>query len=212
MTRKQIIYQILRFIYNGEPNDDADITPNLVNQYLNEGIAQAVKAAYAMSYNIDQVGSVPDGFYMTTKGLSLTKDSDTGYYHTDLPQVPVAISKDDSITDMVVLLGSGRKRSGVRVEQKELGVMFEVRIDSTMIYYWIEGKTLYAWSNMDISDKTCMVRQVITQGTDLDDTINCPDDLLDSVIKYTTSILPYELLQGKDVSNEGHSITNAKSV
>ena len=46
MTRNNLIERILRQVYGEQPNDDANITVNLVNQWINDGLELAAKQNY----------------------------------------------------------------------------------------------------------------------------------------------------------------------
>lgn len=197
-------------IYNGIPTEDATITVNLVNQYLNDGIAAAAIAAYEKEYAIDRVGSVPDGFYMTFSGMAITKDEETSYNHFTLPQIPVGLSKENSVSDVFVIKPSGAKIFCTRVEQREIPLMFMMPLDTSEAYYWIEGKEAYVWAKGDISDGKPRVRMVYSQSTDLNSEINCPGDMIPEVISYTIKMLMAEKNQPMNTSNEGIDTPNIK--
>lgn len=211
MTRQNIVDEILQFIYNGLPNDDAVITPELVNFHLNEAIGLAIKKSFANTYQIDGVGSVPDGFYLTYGGLTVTKDTVTGYYTVTLPQVPIGIPKGQSIASVVFYSLSKVKKEASRISQRELSHMFEIPIDSDQIYYWAEGKILYAWSSKDISSNSAFVRMVYSQNSDLTSEINCPDDIIPEVKQYCIQLLMSMHNNPINLGNEGKDFSTTKA-
>lgn len=185
-TRKNIIDRVRRLIYGGYPTDDAQITVNLVNSWLNDAIAAACVSSFWASYKVDQVGSVADGFYMTFSPFSLSKDSNTGYYNFTLPALPLSLPKSHSISNVFVISGSKVKTECSRIDQRELGLMFEVPLDSDEVYYWVEQQTLYLWSKRDISAYTAYVRMPYGSASTntLTSIVNVPDDLVPQVIEY----------------------------
>ena len=74
LTRRQYIEQVRRQIYGGQPNDDAEITVSLVNQWLNQAIGFAAQKCYQDNLKIDSIAYVNNGFYSTFKSLAVTKD------------------------------------------------------------------------------------------------------------------------------------------
>jgi hypothetical protein len=211
MTRGQIIAQIRRIIYNGYPPDDADVTELLTNQYLNEGIGLAIAKNYSSSLQIDNVGSVSDGFIMTFSGFTITKDNNTQYYSITLPQIPLALPRKDSITNVFLFNPSKIKIEGCRINPKELSYMFGIPLDDTQIYFWTEGLTMFLWAfNKDLTKYNIYVRMPFTQSSTLTDEVNCPDDYLADVINYTLQLLMAERNQPKILNNEATGIANAK--
>jgi hypothetical protein len=92
MTRQALIEQITRQIYGSQPSDDANVTPGLVNQLINEGIGIAAKQCYKEAIQLDGVGYVNNGFYSTFKGLAVTRDENFLFKIT-LPEVPLVKMK-----------------------------------------------------------------------------------------------------------------------
>ena len=78
MTRKVLIEQIRRILYGGVPNDDASISENEINIYLNEALALMAKINYTDAIKLDGIETVSDVFYATFSGLAISKDNTTG--------------------------------------------------------------------------------------------------------------------------------------
>ena len=56
MTRQQLIEQITRQVYGTQASDDASITPNYVNQLINQGIGLMAKQSYKDNIQLDGIG------------------------------------------------------------------------------------------------------------------------------------------------------------
>lgn len=211
MTRQNIIDEIRQIIYNGPPNDDAVITPEMVNLHLNEAIAMSVKKTFADSYQIDAVGNIPDGFYITYGGLKPLQDPVTKYYTLTLPQVPLSLPRGQSISNAVFYSLSNIKKEGSRISPREIALMFEVPLDTDEIYYWVEQKTMYIWSAKDISSFTAFVRMAYSQNSDMSSEINCPDDMLANIKQYCLQILMTMHNNPINLGNEGRDFSTTKA-
>ena len=89
MTRSFYIERIIRQVYGGQPTDDSEITPNLVNSFINDGIALAAKQNYIESIKMDGVAYVNNGFSTTFSGIAITSDTTNNLgYKLTLPQIP----------------------------------------------------------------------------------------------------------------------------
>lgn len=208
ITRRNIIDQIRRIVYNGVPPDSAMITVNLVALYLNEGIALAAKQAFADSYQIDQVGDVPGAFYMTFSPFTLSHDANTGYYSFGIPKMPLSLPEGKDISNVFIISGSKRKTECSRINTRDLQLMFEVPLDTSEVYYWTEGMTAFLWSKIDITGYTAYIRMPYAEGDSLDDAINCPPDMIPSVIDFTMKAMNIQIHNPNPTQNENIEKSN----
>jgi hypothetical protein len=65
MTRRALIEQIRRLYYGGTPGDDATLSENEVNIYINQAIAYIAKVNYTDAIKLDGVETVSVAFYAT---------------------------------------------------------------------------------------------------------------------------------------------------
>ncbi len=99
MTRAQYIEQFRRQIYGGFPQEDAEITVNLVNFWLNQAIGVAARANYKDALTIDGIGYVNNSFYTRFSGLSISADGNFLWKMT-LPQVPLGVGQTEGISTL----------------------------------------------------------------------------------------------------------------
>ena len=99
MTRNQLIEQILRQIYGGYVPDDASITPMLVNQYIDQGVAVAAKTNYQDNLKLEGISFVNNSFYITFKNLEVVKD-EKNLWKVELPQIPVGVGYNEGISTL----------------------------------------------------------------------------------------------------------------
>ena len=72
MTRRKFIEMVLRQIYGDQPSDDANITYNLVNVWLEQAIGLAAKQNYKDNISIEGIGFLNNSFYTKFTGLTIT--------------------------------------------------------------------------------------------------------------------------------------------
>ena len=99
MTRRYFIEQVLRQVYGGQPNDDANITEGLVNSYLNEAIGAVARKNYTDSYTLDGVAYLNNSFYTTYKNLDITQEENYLFKFT-LPQLPVGVGRNEGVASV----------------------------------------------------------------------------------------------------------------
>src|SRR6266496_6346701 len=100
MTIALFIERALRQIYGGHPSDDATITINLVNVWLDDAIAVAAKKNYTDSIAIEGIAYVNNSFYTTYKGLTLSED-EFGIWKIILPQIPFGIGQNEGVSTVI---------------------------------------------------------------------------------------------------------------
>ena len=72
------------------------------------------------------------------------------------------------------------------------------------ILYWTEGKNIYAKSLIPLTAYTANVRMVSGGiSTDLNSTLNIPDDYVPMIVEYIKGQLAFERSRPIDVSNDG---------
>ena len=100
-TRGAFIESVLMQVYGGKPTDDSEITYNLGNLFLQEGIGVAAQAAYKGAIQLDGVGYINSGFYSTFSGLAISQDAtDNLCFSFTLPEIPVGISANMGLAEV----------------------------------------------------------------------------------------------------------------
>ena len=147
MTRNIFIERILRQIYNGQPSDDSSITYNLVNQWLNDAIGLAAKKNYTDGIQMDGIAYVNNSFYTTFKDLAVSLgDIDTVTYSIDLPQIPVALGRNEGIATLQFVQDNLASQTAIPLSINQVAYIDNLRPIQNKILYWTEGKNIYAKS------------------------------------------------------------------
>jgi hypothetical protein len=207
-TRYQIIEQILRHTYGEMPNDDSNITTNLVNQWVNEGIGLAVKQHYKDNLQIDGINYINNSFYTTFKNLIITKDQDFIYVLT-LPQIPFALGKNDGINTVQFVNTSTGSVSvtGIIINQNQVSYFQQMQMINNKIICWPEGQFLFCYTTLPLDSYKANVRMVSGgDSTNVNSTLNVPDDYVSVIVEYVSKMLMQERTAPKDFQSDGRDI------
>jgi len=205
MTRNIFIERILRQIYNGQPSDDSSITYNLVNQWLNDAIGLAAKKNYTDGIQMDGIAYVNNSFYTTFKDLTVELGNiDNVTYSIDLPQIPVALGKNEGIATLQFVKDKLASQTAIPLSINQVAYIDNLRPIQNKILYWTEGKNIYAKSLIPLTAYTANVRMVSGgDSTDLNSTLIVPDDYVPMIVEYIKGQLAFERSRPIDTSNDG---------
>lgn len=205
MTRYQLIEQILRQVYGTQPSDDASITPNLVNQMINQGIGIAVKQNYRDAVQLDGIGYINNSFYTTFKGISVTPDEQF-VWKVELPQVPFAIGKNEGVSTLRFKGADGElSRPAVWLSQDQVTYFQSLQAPTNKILAAQQGSDIFVYSTLLLSQYKATVT-IISGGnsSDLNSKLNVPDDYIPAIVDYVTKLLMASRLQVQDNANDGN--------
>ncbi len=207
MTRQHLIEQIMREVYGGQPTDDASITNNLVNQYINQGIGVAVKQNYKDAISMDGIGYVNNSFYTTFKGITISKDENFLWKIT-LPQVPLGVGKDEGIANLKLKSSDGKVSIDlIPLSTNQKGYAQSMKPIPNKVLYYIEGGNAYILSTLLLFEYTASVTLMSGgDSTNLSSQLNVPDDYIPTVISYVTQMLMAQRKQPKDAANDGADV------
>lgn len=203
MTRKVLIEQIRRMLYGGVPNDDASISENEINIYLNEALALMAKINYTDAIKLDGIETVSDVFYATFSGLAISKDNTTGYYYATLPQVPLGLARGYGISTVTFPTSTGLAKSPIPISVRELDYMDNLKQPPSKIFYWPEGKKLWFKSYTNLVGKEAIIRMVSTESSTLDDELNVPQEYISDIINMVLNQLKIRKGTPEDSVNDG---------
>lgn len=203
MTRRVFIEMILRQIYGGFLNDDAEITPNLVNVWLNPAIGSAAQANYRDNLKLDGIACVNNSFYTTYKGIAITAD-DFGVYKIELPHLPFGLGTSDGISTLLIKdNASPQKAYNVAwLSENQRSYQRGMRAIPNKMIAYSEGKYVYLESvGVDLTGYTAQATMVSGGSTSMDSEINVPDDYLPLIVEYIKAQLNFERNQPKDLAS-----------
>ncbi len=205
MRRDVFIERALRQIYGEQPNDDAQITINLVNTWIEDAIAVAAKTNYTDNIKLDGIAYVNGGFYATFKGIEIEPD-ETFLWKITLPHTPVGIGSDEGISTLQLKDSESKQLSHplVWLSQSQKGFYKNLRPIPSKTLCYQEGGFVYAISTILLNQYTANVT-MISGGdpTDLDSELNVPPDYLPVMVEYIKNQLIFQRNVPKDQINDG---------
>lgn len=203
MTRRVWIERCLRQIYNGMPADDATITINLVNVWLQTAIGLAAKANYKDNIAIDGIGYINNSFYTTFTGITISSNGNF-IWRFEIPQLPLGVGANDGISVLELTDGVNVTRSLIPLTEAQRSIYKSIRPIPNKVLYYYEGKYGYVVSTLLLSSYTANVTMVSGgDNTNLDSELNVPADYDNVMIDYIKQQLLFERQLPVDATNDG---------
>jgi hypothetical protein len=204
MIRGAFIESILMQIYGQKPSDDAEITYNLINEYLSEGIGIAAQTAYKGAIQLDGVGYVNNGFYSTFSGILISQDStDNLAYKFTLPELPIGIGNSMGVAEVRFKNGS-TSLPAIPLSMNQWGYFDSMRPIPNKILFLQEGKYVRMKTPLILTAYTATVKMISGgDSTDLNSELNVPPDFLPVIRDYIVKQLMMERTVPVDDTNDG---------
>jgi len=205
-TRLQYIEQIRRQVYGGQPQDDAELTINLVNQWLNQAIGVAAKANYRDNISIEGVNYVNNSFYTVFKNLSITADEQF-LWKIQLPQIPLGIGAVEGISTVQIKDNSSPQISYpvIMMSENQRSFSRSMRPIPNKVIGYPEGEFVFIQSTLILNDYTAQVTMISGgDNTNLNSTLNVPDDYIPEISKYMQQQLILQRNQPVDLVPDGN--------
>jgi hypothetical protein len=204
MTRRFYIERVLRQVFGGYNRDDAEVTTNLVNSWLEDAIGVAAKQCYKDSIAIDGIGYVNNSFYTTFKGISVSQDEQFLWKIT-LPQIPFGVGRNEGISTLQFKDSGGNiSLPVVWLSESQKGYYQSMRSIPGKALAYPQGSYVYIISTLTLSLYTATV-SLISGGdsTNLNSTLNVPADYLPIMDEFLKQQLLAERTVPQDTTNDG---------
>lgn len=182
-TRQQLIDRILRFYYDGIPDEDSQITNNEVDLYINDAIATVMNKQAMDDYNITGIMSVPDGYVTTYTIPTPSLNNSTGFYQSTLPHPPMGSIGESSISGVFFGGNRGQSKPILYIRPSEVDYFAFMPKPPQAAFYWIEGSSIYFWCRTDITHITdyIYVRMATNVQSSNSTVLNIPPDAVELV-------------------------------
>lgn len=204
MTRATFIERLRRQVYGDFPADEATVTDNLVSQWLNDGCGIAAKKNYTDNLQLEGVGFLNNSFYSTFKGLTIEQDEQF-LYRCTLPQLPLGIGDVTGISRVLFKDTSGNiSYPGVILNEAQVSIARSMRPIPGKILCYPEGEFFYVITTLLMQPYTASITMVSGgDDSDLNSTLNIPDDYISVIISYIQQQLMIERNAPVDGANDG---------
>lgn len=204
MTRRSYIEQVRRIIYGGQPSDDATITINLVNVWLEQAIAYAAKQNMKDNLAIDGIDYVNNSFYTTFKDIAITNENQF-LWKVQLPQIPLGIGANEGISTLQIKYQNRLiSQTVVWLTINQRSYFENMRPIPNKILAYPQSEFVYLITPLILISYTANVT-MISGGdkTDLSSTLNVPNDYFPLMTDYLVKNLMFERNVPVDVTNDG---------
>ena len=188
-TKKEIVQEILYECYGGIPNINSSISENFVLRKLNNKIASNAMMQAMGTYKMDGAICVDDIFTLTYTDIALTIDQVTGLIYTDVPNQPIGIPGNQSITVFPSAPRGGMLNDLFKPTTRKKLTMVRSLPNLKKVFHFIENGRIYFEDEYGImatffSGTTSLNISIITSGAqDMTAFLNMPDDMINMVKK-----------------------------
>jgi hypothetical protein len=206
MTRAQFIERILIQYYGGLPEDDSELTFDIVNAWLPDATAMAASQCYIGSIKMDGVSYVNDSFYTTFSGLLIVADdTDNLCYKIELPEIPIGIGRNEGVSE-IRFKGDDKyvSKAAIPVDINQWGYMDNMRVPVNKIFFLTEGKFARFKSTKDLTKYNGIIKMISAgDATNLNSELNVPGDYFPVMQEYIFKQLAMQKQTKPDVANDG---------
>lgn len=208
MTRRYFIEPILVQYYGGLPEDDAELTIDIVNSWMPDAIGYAANQCYVGAIKMDGLAYVNNSFYTTFSGLDIVADdTDNLCYKIELPEIPVGIGRNEGIAELRFKSNGVVSKAAIPVDISQWGYMDNMRIIPNKIFFLPEGKMARVKTTLILTEYTGIVKMI--SGGDsqsLDSELNVPSDYFPIMRKYILDQLMIQKRNKPDVVSDGNDL------
>lgn len=208
MTRRYFLDRLLFQYSGGLPEDDTEITLDILNSFLPDAIAFAAKQCYVESIKLDGVSYVNGSFYTTFSGLSVVADNtDNLCYKLELPEIPVGIGRNEGVSEIRFKKDGFVSKAAIPVDILQWGYMDNMRAIPNKLFFLSEGKLARVKTTIPLTDYTGIVKMISGgDSSDLDSELNVPPDYLGPMTDFLNKQLAIEKAQKQDITNDGNEM------
>lgn len=209
MTRGAFIERNIVQIYGGFPEDDHEITYDLINSWLPDAIANAAKQSYVEAIKIDGIAYVNNSFYTTFTSLPIVSDdSDNQCYKIQLPEIPVGLGRNEGISKLQFKDSNGFvSLTAIPISANQVAYVDGMRPIPNKILFWNEGSAIKMKTPLILSSYTGVVKMISGgDSADLNSELNVPPDYFEPMVEYLKKQMVFEKSQRPDVANDGNDM------
>jgi hypothetical protein len=214
-TKKLLVQRLRQDLANDFPDSEFAISEREVLLHIDQALAfNAVGQIYAGAKVLGTL-EVPEGYLTTYQLASLVQDNVTGVWYATLPQPPVSLPLGYSITRAYFAsAGNGISQEILPIKAKRAGYRaFMPRPAGAE--YRVNGTTIYITANngQPLYDQTVYVEMLNTRTSSMTETLNLPDDAIETIYNLAYQKLVQRYKMPKDVieDNIGAGNTTQKS-
>lgn len=165
----------------------------------------AARKNYLDSIQLDGISYVNNSFYTKFSDIAVTADEQF-LWKVELPQLPIGIGNSEGISKLQFKDSDSNQISQtvVFLSQNQTTYFQNMQPIPNKLLAWSQGKYVYIASTLMLSSYTANVTMVSGGlSTDLDSTLNVPDDYIPHIVEYLKTQLMFQRTVPQDVTNDG---------
>jgi hypothetical protein len=200
-TKQLLVERMRRDLANDFPDDDFSISENETLLHIDQALAFSVVGQVYNNAKVIGALEVPEGWYTTYELGALIQNQVTGDWYATLPQPPVSLplgysisrayfaSTENGVSDEIVPIKA--KRAGYR----------RLMPSPSGAQYRVNGSTMHIKSpdGENLSDLVVYVEMINTRTVSMTETLNLPDDAIETIYNLAYQKLVQRYKMPKDV-------------
>lgn len=200
-TKEVLVERMRRDLANDFPSSEFAISENEALLHIDQALAFTVVGQVFNNAKVLGTLEVPEGYLTTYELSALVQNQITGDWYATLPQPPVSLplgysmsrvyfaSTQDGVSDEIVPIKA--KRAGYR----------NLMPSPSGAQYRVNGSTIFVKSpdGQNLGDLTVYVEMINTRTSSMTDTLNMPDDAIETVYNLAYQKLVQRYKMPKDI-------------
>ena len=212
-TKRQLIQRIRQHMADNFPSSEFGATSNEVLLYIDQALAHTMIGQVWQGAKLEGNIAMPEAYLTTYLLPNLQQETATGYWYTTLPQPPVSLPLGYSIDDIYFAnQANGKGIPVLMIKQKR--VSYRNNLPMPMgVRAWVEGSklTLASSNGASLLNEPIYVRMASTRTSDLNETMNLPDDAIEVIFANVIGKLKDRMQIPKDIVADDISAGNKGS-
>lgn len=214
-TKEVLVERLRRDLANDFPNSEFAISENEALLHIDQAAAFTVVGQVYNNAKVLGNIEVPEGWLTTYALDSLIQNQVTSEWYATLPQPPVSLPLGYSISRVYFAsTENGVSDDIVPIKAKRAGYRRLMPAPSGA-QYKINGSTIYIMSpdNQNLSGLDVYVEMINTRTSSITDSMNLPDDAIESIynLAYQKLVQRYKMPKDVIVDNIGGGNTTQKN-
>lgn len=204
-TKQQLIERVTKHLVGDFPGQDWKISDNEMLLYIDQSLAYILIGQVYANAKVEGNLAMPEAWLTTYNVSTPSQDIPSGYWYVTLPQPPVSLPLGYSINRVYAAeAGSGQSVDFLPIKAKRVGYRKYMPLPSGG-RYWVDGSKLWlAMSDgSSLFTYTFYVNMAKTRTESLSETMNLPDDAIESIFQSTvkTILQRYQIPQDTVLDN-----------
>lgn len=214
-TKKLLVQRLRQDLSNDFPDDEFAISEKEVMLHIDQALAFNVVGQVYAGAKVLGTLEVPEGWLTTYQLAPLVQNTTTQDWYATLPQPPVSLPLGYSITRAYFTDGTNGISQEILPIKAKRAAYRNLMPRPAGAEYRINGNTIFVTANdgLPLFNLTVNIEMIKTRTESMTETLNLPDDVIESIYNGAYQKLVQRYMRPKDVieDNIGAGNTTQKS-